>query len=141
MNDQASDNDRMLPLTEAIARQGHDAPVNEALIRRLVDTFYEDIRRDEMLGPIFDRHIKDWSLHLPKMYSFWSTVVLHTGQYSGRPLEAHQRLGGLTQAHFDRWLQIWSATVSRIVPTGFQRVFTLSAGRMAASMASHIVRC
>lgn len=129
----------LLPLTEHVIEQDRDEPVNEAMIRRLVDAFYDDIRRDDLLGPIFARHIADWSLHLPKMYAFWSTIVLQTGQYSGRPLEAHQRLPGLTHAHFDRWLKLWSAVVSRIIPTESREVFTTTAERMAVSMASQIV--
>jgi hemoglobin len=86
------------------------------MIRTLVDTFYEGVRDDPMLGPIFARHVADWSLHLPKMYDFWSTVVLRTGRYAGRPLDAHQRLPGLTAAHFARWLDLWRHTVARVVP-------------------------
>ena len=37
-------------------------------IERLVNTFYEEIRGDEMLGFIFDDVAKtDWVAHLPKV--------------------------------------------------------------------------
>ncbi|MGI9242640.1 MAG: group III truncated hemoglobin, partial [Verrucomicrobiales bacterium] len=44
-------------------------------IVQLVDRFYEKIRSDEKLGPIFNELVDvDWDTHLPKMYDFWDTV-------------------------------------------------------------------
>ena len=40
-------------------------------IRCLVDSFYESVRRDPLLGPIFEETIADWGAHLPTMYRFW----------------------------------------------------------------------
>lgn len=120
-----------------------DAPashIDEAMIRTLVDTFYEVVRDDPMLGPIFGRHVADWSLHLPKMYDFWSTVVLRTGRYAGRPLDAHQRLPGLTAAHFARWLDLWRDTVARVVPEASRPSFVVPAERMAANMSAALLR-
>lgn len=135
-SDDPSGAPRRLPLTDAV---GTDAPgpmIDEAMIRALVDTFYGTIREDELLGPVFARHVADWSMHLPKMYAFWSAVVLRTGRYSGRPLEAHRRLPGLTQAHFDRWVALWTQSVASVVPMASRDAFVLPARRMAASMSS-----
>lgn len=131
--------DQRLPLTEALAGSRTSGHVTHANIRTLVDTFYGAVREDDLLGPIFLQHVGDWSLHLPKMYAFWSTVVLHTGQYSGRPIEAHEPLPGLTQAHFDRWLWLWEKTVAEVIHADAQQVFVVSANRMAASMSSRLV--
>ncbi|MFG0242344.1 MAG: group III truncated hemoglobin [Phycisphaerales bacterium JB054] len=128
-----------LPLTEPLAGSNVAGLVSESDIRRLVDRFYGTVRGDDLLGPIFTQHVADWSLHLPKMYAFWSTVVLRTGRYSGRPIEAHEPLPGLTQAHFDRWLRLWAQTVTEVIHTDAQRVFVLSAERMAASMSSRLI--
>lgn len=109
------------------------------MIRTLVDTFYDGVRHDAMLGPIFARHVADWSLHLSKMYDFWSTAVLRTGRYAGRPLETHQRLPELSAAHFARWLDLWRHAVARVVPETARDAFLLPAQRMAASMTSALL--
>lgn len=94
-------------MAEAVAR-GVDA----AMIERLVRGFYEDVRRDEMLGPIFEARISDWEPHLERMMAFWSSVMLRSGLYHGRPMPAHAPLpvGG---EHFDRWLALFEATAAR----------------------------
>ena len=37
-------------------------------IKLMVDTFYENIRKDDLLGPIFNDKLQDrWPIHLQKM--------------------------------------------------------------------------
>ncbi len=135
------DREHPLPLTEHRETQrtiDHAAAASisddEALIRRVVDSFYRSIRTDDILGPIFAAKIDDWSKHLPKMYDFWSSIVLRSGRYSGRPIMAHLKLEGITPAHFERWLGLWRETVEREAPPGAQRAFINAAERMAANM-------
>lgn len=128
-----------LPLTEPLAGSRTAEHVAEPDIRALVDSFYEMVRVDDLLGPIFARHVADWSLHLPKMHDFWSTVVLRTGRYAGRPIEAHERLPGLTHAHFDRWLSLWERTVVLVIAPQARAAFIVAARRMAASMSARLV--
>ena len=128
-----------LPLTESFAETRVAEHVSEPDIRALVDRFYETVRVDDLLGPIFARHVADWSRHLPKMSDFWSTVVLRTGRYAGRPLEAHEALPGLTQAHFERWLALWERTVAEKIASQGQWAFIIAARRMAASMSARLV--
>lgn len=53
-------------------------------IVRLVDAFYERVRADEILGPIFDEVAHtDWDQHLPKMYAFWQTVFVRCIRFPG----------------------------------------------------------
>lgn len=131
---------RQLPLTEPVQSDAKDMQIDEGMIRTLVDTFYDTVQGDDLLGPIFARHVADWSTHLPKMHAFWSTVVLRTGRYAGRPLEAHQRLPELTQDHFDRWIALWAQTVARVVPANSRDAFVIPARRMATSMSSVLLR-
>ncbi|MFG0260612.1 MAG: group III truncated hemoglobin [Phycisphaerales bacterium JB041] len=130
---------RHLPLAKAIERSSAPGRVTEADIRALVDAFYESVRGDSLLGPVFARHVADWSVHLPKMYSFWSTVILRTGRYAGRPIEVHEALPTLTRAHFDRWLGLWEQTVESVLRPEARPAFVLSATRMAASMTARLV--
>lgn len=87
-------------------------------IEILVNTFYERIRADELLGFIFNNVAgTDWSTHLPKMYAFWETMLFRAGTYTGNPLAAHARLVPLTamgRPQFDRWLAIFTGTVDAL---------------------------
>ncbi|MCB0629736.1 MAG: group III truncated hemoglobin [Saprospiraceae bacterium] len=80
-------------------------------IRILVDAFYEKVRNDSLLGPIFNGVIGErWPAHLEKMYTFWQTVLLKEHTYYGRPFPPHARLP-LQQVHFERWLMLFYETV------------------------------
>lgn len=80
-------------------------------VEHLVNTFYDKIREDEMLGEIFDSRIQDrWPEHLEKMYRFWQTVLLEEHTYNGSPFRPHADLPVHTE-HFDRWMKIFTETV------------------------------
>ena len=87
-------------------------------IERLVNTFYEKIRSDDLLGFIFNDVAKtDWAAHLPRMYAFWETMLFRTGGFVGNPLAVHARLVPLTamgRPQFDRWLAVFTATVDEL---------------------------
>lgn len=70
-----------------------DAPagITEAMIRDIVHTFYEKVRRDDMLGPIFEAKVQSWPDHLAKMCDFWSSATLRSGRYKGHPMGPHVR--------------------------------------------------
>lgn len=110
--------------------------VSEALVEKLVHTFYGRIRQDEVLAPIFDGIIGDrWDFHLAKMVNFWSSVTLKTGRYGGNPQQAHRQLGNLvTEAHFARWLSLFEATVAEICRGGAAALFVDRAHRIADSL-------
>jgi hemoglobin len=86
-----------------------------AEIETLVNTFYERVRADDLLGFIFnDVAQTNWATHLPKMYAFWETVLFRSGGYTGNPLASHANLAPLTtmgRPQFDRWLYLFRATV------------------------------
>lgn len=80
-------------------------------IQLLVNTFYGEIRQDELLGIIFNKVIQDrWPEHLEKMYRFWQTVLLEDHTYFGSPFYPHAKLP-IAKEHFERWLSIWYKTV------------------------------
>lgn len=126
-----------LPL-KADGGGGTDAPVDEPMIRQLVDTFYDRVIADAVLGPVFAARVADWPLHLSRMYDFWSAVVLQTGRYAGRPLERHRAIAELEPAHFNRWLALWSETVHDVAPPGVRDRFTIPAARMASTMSGRL---
>ncbi|MDO7875581.1 group III truncated hemoglobin [Hymenobacter sp. ASUV-10] len=86
----------------------------EADIVQLVDTFYERVSADALLAPIFMEVAQvDWSHHLPTMYDFWSSVLLGTSRYKGRPLAQHFPLP-IGAEHFQRWLALFHASVDSL---------------------------
>jgi hemoglobin len=81
-------------------------------IKLLVDSFYDRVNRDEVLGPVFNELAKvNWAEHLPTMYSFWSTMLFRTGDYKGRPWPKHAVLP-LKKEHFERWVSLFCRTVN-----------------------------
>ncbi|MBO2009894.1 group III truncated hemoglobin [Hymenobacter negativus] len=87
---------------------------NEADIVRLVDAFYGRVNADELLRPIFNDVARvDWATHLPAMYDFWSSVLLGTSRYKGRPMAKHFPLP-IDAAHFRQWLALFQATVDAL---------------------------
>jgi len=85
---------------------------------QLVDTFYELVRADDILGVIFDEvaHV-DWERHLPKMYAFWESVLFGTPGFKGNPLAVHRELARrtpLTSVEFGRWLERFHAALDSL---------------------------
>ena len=101
-----------------IQRRANVIGIDEAYISLLVDEFYRRIRADETLGPIFEEAIGDrWDYHLPRMKSFWASVALNAGTYSGQPVPAHKKLSRVQQSHFQTWLALFRQTLQDTAPT------------------------
>lgn len=80
-------------------------------IEILVDCFYGKIRKDELLGEIFEQLIQDrWEEHLDKMYRFWETVLLNEHTYYGSPFAPHVNLP-VVNRHFERWVSLFHETI------------------------------
>ncbi len=101
-----------------IQRRANTIGIDEVYISLLVDEFYRRIRADETLGPIFEEAIGDrWEYHLPRMKSFWASVALNAGTYSGQPVPAHKKLNQVQQSHFQTWLALFRQTLQDTAPT------------------------
>jgi hemoglobin len=110
-------------------------PVTEDDIARLVPAFYDRVRGDEVLGPIFDRAVDDWPLHLRKLQAFWSSVMLGTGRYKGQPMVEHIRHEQhMTLENFARWLELWRLTTSELLGEDAAAAFQEKAERIAESL-------
>ncbi|WP_375447575.1 group III truncated hemoglobin [uncultured Fibrella sp.] len=85
-------------------------------VRLLVNSFYEKVQVDPLIGPIFmDVAEVDWASHLPKMYAFWESLILGNGAYNGHPFRPHLLVNQqqpLRIEHFERWLTLFSATLT-----------------------------
>jgi hemoglobin len=104
-------------------------------LQRLVDRFYAKVRQDELIGPLFNSAIADWSEHLEKLAAFWSSVMLTSGRYKGNPMAAHLRHASAIEPHmFDRWLDLWSETAHEELATDHAEVAVAKAVRIAESL-------
>ncbi|NOT36022.1 MAG: group III truncated hemoglobin [Saprospiraceae bacterium] len=84
----------------------------------LVNTFYESVKQHQRLGYIFNDIAKiNWELHLPKMYSFWGSILLDEQSYSGNPMVKHialSKITTLTEVEFADWLLLFTETVDSL---------------------------
>lgn len=91
---------------------------NAADIRLLVDTFYDKVRTNAVIGHIFDDIAKiNWEHHLPKMYAFWGSILLGEHSYSGHPMSTHIALSkktSLSEKEFTEWLLLFTQTVDEL---------------------------
>ena len=83
---------------------------NKEDIKLLIDTFYGNAVKDELLGPIFENAHVDWEKHLPRMYSFWGTLLISEMSYRGSPYSVHEKLP-IDKTHFDQWVALFMAAV------------------------------
>ena len=120
---------RQRVVEDIVARTG----IDEAMIERLVRTFYARVRRDPLIGPVFESRVKDWEAHMARLCDFWSSVALMSGRYQGRPMAAHLPLPVDTE-HFDRWLELFAATAREICPPAAAEHFLERAQRIADSL-------
>jgi len=94
--------------------------ITEESIKTLVNTFYDKVRADQQLGPVFDQAIAEgtWPEHLETMCDFWSSVMLKTGRYHGNPAVKHLNIPAFDASLFDRWLELFSETAGEVFPEG-----------------------
>jgi hemoglobin len=110
-----------LPIVASPAPRERDAPsadpsaapappdVRDEDIHGILVRFYAAVAEDPLLAPYFAD--LDMAAHMPRIADFWSTLLFHSGRYSGNAFRPHLAMPGLTAAHFDRWLATLERTV------------------------------
>lgn len=88
-------------------------------IHLLVSEFYKKVRRDELLGPFFNKVITDWDNHIENLTDFWQSSLFLNRKYFGNPLEAHIKVDRennhtITEYHFGIWLNLWYQTIDEL---------------------------
>jgi hemoglobin len=106
---------------------------SRAQIEALVDCFYDRVRVDPELGPIFNAAITDWPAHKRQLTAFWASVLRREGSYRGNPMAAHRR-HPITTAHFLRWLALWRATAEAVLTPAQAARVQAYAQRIAESL-------
>jgi len=88
-------------------------------VMKLITTFYAKVRKDELLGPIFNSIVKDWDSHNERIANFWETNLFFIQKYKGNPLEVHREVDArvnntVSELHFGRWLLLWIETIDQL---------------------------
>jgi len=109
--------------------------LQEALLPGLLDRFYERVREDSLIGPLFNELVQDWSTHMVRLTDFWSSVMLTSGRYKGNPMALHLKHADRLEAPmFDRWLEIWKHTTEELLPPDAAQAMQAKAGRISESL-------
>ena len=130
------------PVGTQHVRQGWDTPegLDETMIRAVVDAFYAEARRDPVIGPVFNSRIapEAWPNHLSLIADFWSSMLLGSGRYNGRPMPKHMAIPELSDAHFMRWLALFRRTVTQLCPPDIAALFIERSERVGNSFRMNI---
>ena len=111
------------------------AAISEDALRQLVDRFYARVRQDELIGPLFNEAIHNWPEHLERLHAFWSSVMLTSGRYKGRPLPAHlKHADRIDILSFERWLALWGETTGSMFEPTPAAALQEKAARIAESL-------
>ena len=92
-------------------------------VHLLVTSFYDKVKKDELLGPFFLPIIEDWDAHIERLTTFWETSLFMTRKleqkYYGDPLKVHVKVDQennqkITEHHFGIWLNLWFQTIDEL---------------------------
>ena len=104
---------------------------------RLVRSFYGRALEDPIIGFLFVDVAKlDLEAHVPRITSFWETILLGAQSYGGGAFRPHALLHQkvpLRKAHFDRWLTLWTETVDELFAGERAELAKAHATRVAAA--------
>jgi len=103
-------------------------------VAAFVRAFYAKVRRDDLIGPIFNTHVEDWEHHLQLLTDFWASILLGSGTYSGTPMQKHVALDDLKPAYFERWLALFHETLAAQPNEAMRQRATGAARRIAQSL-------
>jgi hemoglobin len=109
------------------------ASVTESGLDALVARFYERVRQDAALGPVFEAAVVDWDEHRAQLGRFWSSVMLASGRFKGDPMGVHRRLP-IRAEMFPRWLGLWETTVDELFAPAPAERLKAAARRIGTSL-------
>ena len=104
---------------------------------KLVNAFYSKVRKDDLLGPIFNKNILEnqWPEHLDKLTDFWETNLFGVAKFKGNPTKKHINVDKtenytVESKHFGVWLRLWFKTIDQL----FEGELALKAKQSARKM-------
>lgn len=109
-------------------------------INLLVNSFYSKIRVNNVLGPIFNKHISEneWMHHIEKLTDFWETNLFGKPVFKGNPTQKHILVdynlnNTISQEHFNTWLRIWFETIDELFIGEMAERAKIAAKKMASN--------
>ena len=117
-------------------RRAIGAGVTEPMVRDLIAAFYDKVRRDPALAPVFNAIIGDhWDAHLDKIVSFWLFVTGLGKSYRTRDfMPAHVRHEAIRASLLPQWLHLFRETARDVCPPEAAKVLIEIAEGMAESI-------
>jgi len=94
--------------------------VDRTNIHQMVREFYALVLKDDLLSPFFIKALGDdlkngkWHEHLHTLDNFWLLMMTGKKGYGGDPFPPHAFLGPLSVESFERWLELFKGTVSKL---------------------------
>ena len=112
-------------------------------IALLVHVFYEKIRADLEIGPVFEAVITDWEAHLGKLVDFWESSLFGVRKYYGNPIKEHvgvdKTMGfALSPSYFGLWLNLWFETLDTYFEGAHVDLLKERARKMGTVLMVHI---
>lgn len=88
---------------------------NKADIKIFVNLFYQRVKENEILAPVFNSRISEdeWPVHLQRLYTFWNAILFSEAGFNGNPMEKHMTLP-IGEVHFSTWLQLFNQTIDEL---------------------------
>lgn len=87
--------------------------ISDEAIVVLVRAFYDKVRRDPQLEPVFAAMIGGrWDAHISRMCRFWRFAMRLSRRYEGDMLATHRRVRAIRPALFKIWLGLFEETVN-----------------------------
>lgn len=122
--------------------RGAAAGISEPLIRTVILSFYEKVRSDPLLGPIFEAAIgDDWDHHIERIILFWLTATGLQRGYEGRNfMPAHLRHSSIHTDQLPRWLELFRQTAGEHCSPEPARALVDIAERMAQTLEIGLAR-
>lgn len=126
-----------------------ERPVKQILPERaemiaFIRSFYREVLRDDLIGPIFHRVVgscdTQWAGHYETMADFWLAVVFDGPSFRGNPMVKHAAIPDIVPAHFDRWLEIFELTARSFWPVRTSDIFVMRARQIAPALIAGISR-
>jgi hemoglobin len=119
-----------------------DAGLTEALVRKVITSFYDKVRSDAVLGPVFAEAIgDDWDPHIERIVLFWLTATRLKRGYDGRRfMPAHLGNGSIRADQLPRWLELFRNTAAEQCSPEIASALVDIAERMAETLAIGLAR-
>lgn len=100
-----------MPMTSANNALPPKFEIDIEEITVVVQKFYTQVRKHEILGPVFGAHVEDWPSHEAKIALFWRNVIRQERVFEGNPQQAHMGAPEIQSEHFAIWLGLFDATL------------------------------